>query len=64
MRKTFRRHRHPLWNQPDLFQSTPQRPTWRTLPHEIRQNALLLLTRLLRVTHDRRGAAVKEVGDE
>jgi hypothetical protein len=65
MRKTIRR---PLWEQPDLFRPTPQRPTWRTLPNEVRQKILQLLARLTRKAHNRsdaqRGVAAKEVGDE
>jgi hypothetical protein len=36
-----------LW---DLFQPTPQRPTWPNLPPEVRQKVTWLLTRLLRNT--------------
>jgi hypothetical protein len=65
MRKTLRRS---LWEQPELFRATPQRPIWRTFPSEVRQKTLQLLARLLRTGHgqdqDRSGAAVKEVGDE
>jgi hypothetical protein len=65
MRKTLRRF---LWEQPELFRPTPQRPIWRTLPSEVRQKTLQLLARLLRTAHgqdhNRSGAAAKEVGDE
>jgi hypothetical protein len=69
MRKTLRRS---LWDQPELFRTTPQRPTWRVFPSEVRQRALQLLARLMRTAHnhdqdnahDRSGAVAKEVGDE
>jgi hypothetical protein len=68
MRKILRRS---LWEQPDLFRSTPQRPTWRTLPSEVRQKTLQLLACLLKTAHgqvgkdrDRSGAVAKEVDDE
>jgi hypothetical protein len=61
MRKTIR---HPLWEQPELFQPTPQRPTWKNLPKEVCQKALQLLAQLVRPVHDPDGAAGKEVGDE
>ena len=65
MRKTLRRS---LWEQPELFRATPQRPIWRTFPNEVRQKALHLLARLMRTAHaqdqDRSGAVAKEVGDE
>jgi hypothetical protein len=61
MRKTIRR---PLWEQPELFQSTPLRPTWENLPKEVRQKVLQLLAQLVRSAHNPSGTAGKEVGDE
>jgi hypothetical protein len=65
MRKTFRRS---LWEQPELFRATPQRPIWRTLPSEVRQKTLQLLARLMRTAdaqdQDRSDAVAKEVADE
>jgi hypothetical protein len=62
MRKKCSR-RAVVW---DLFRPTPQRPTWSTLPPEVRQKATRLLARLLREQQARRGSAAhgKEVGDE
>jgi hypothetical protein len=63
--------RRSLWEQPELFRSMPQRPTWRSLPDEVRQKTLQLLARLLRTAHaqihNRSGAvaaAAKEVDNE
>jgi hypothetical protein len=61
MRKPLRR---PLWEQFDLFRPLPPRPTWRTLPKEIRQKVLRLLARLLGTAHSQSAVAAKEVNDE
>jgi hypothetical protein len=59
--------RHPLpTEQPELFRPRPERPCWRTLPAEVRQQVLIELARLFRNHHVRSARRVNsvEVRDE
>jgi hypothetical protein len=63
----MQRRRRPLPTvQPELFRPRPERPCWRTLPAEVRQQVLVELARLLRNHHVRSARRVNrvEVHDE
>lgn len=63
MRRSITRLRR---SQPTLFQPSPSRPSFQTLPPQIQAHTIQLLARLLRqhVDRARAGEVVREAHDE